>query len=307
MVSMSETPIINVQKLSHTYGTGPRAHTAVTGSSFRVGRGEVFGLLGTNGTGKTTTLEIMEGLHAPTDGRVEILGLDPLSQRARLRPYLGIMLQSGGLPSELTTRQTLEMWAGTCAQPLSVEEVLIDVDLTHRADVKVGAMSGGEQRRLDLACALIGDPLVLFLDEPTTGLDPESRRNVWALLERLKKRGVTMMLTTHYLEEAERLCDPVAIMHEGEIVVEGTVAEIAATASAEINVFLPERCPELPRLSRAHVSVDKRMVSVRTDEPQLHATALLTWAAENGVALERLTVKPASLEKVFLSIADKER
>ncbi|AWB82704.1 ABC transporter ATP-binding protein [Corynebacterium yudongzhengii] len=301
---MAPAPIITVHELTHTYGRGDSAYTAVKNSSFTVARGEVFGLLGTNGAGKTTTLEIMEGLRAPTGGEVSILGLDPLTERARLRPYMGIMLQSGGLPAELSARHTLAMWAGICAAPRDIDEVLADVELTHRADLKVGAMSGGEQRRLDLACALIGDPLVLFLDEPTTGLDPQSRRNVWALLERLKERGVTMVLTTHYLEEAERLCDRVAIMHEGEIVVAGVTDEIAATASSELSAHLPVNHPPLPAFNGAHVSVDGVRLVITTDDLQAHAAQMLRWAEDNELALGQFTATPASLESVFLAIAD---
>ncbi|WIM67766.1 ABC transporter ATP-binding protein [Corynebacterium breve] len=302
---MNNSPIINVHGLTHTYGSGDKAYTAVTDASFTVARGEVFGLLGTNGAGKTTTLEILEGLTAPTSGEVTILGADPLADRKTLRPYLGIMLQSGGLPTELTTRQTLQMWAGTCAAPLSIDEVLADVDLSHRADVKVGQMSGGEQRRLDLACALVGDPRVLFLDEPTTGLDPESRRNVWSLLERLKSRGVTMMLTTHYLEEAERLCDRVAIMHGGEIVVAGTTPEIVASASSEITAVLPPNHPPLPDLTGAHTTLDGTHLTISTDRIQHHTAELLGWADDHNLELGRFTASTASLESVFLSIADR--
>lgn len=302
---MSNATIIDVHGLTHTYGSGEKAYTAVADSSFTVARGEVFGLLGTNGAGKTTTLEIMEGLTAPTSGEITILGADPLADRKTLRPYLGIMLQSGGLPPELTTRQTLQMWAGTCAAPLRIDDVLAEVHLAHRADIKVGQMSGGEQRRLDLACALIGDPHVLFLDEPTTGLDPESRRNVWSLLERLKDQGVTMMLTTHYLEEAERLCDRVAIMHCGEIVVSGTTPEIAASASSEITAVLPPDHPHLPDLAGAHTTLDGTRLRITTSQLQRHTAELLNWANGHRLQLDDFTASTANLESVFLSIADR--
>lgn len=212
---MSTSPVITATDLNRHYPSGRTSFVAVDNVSFHVERGEVFGLLGTNGAGKTSTLEILEGLAPADGGEVRVLGLDPVTDRQALRPQLGIMLQSGGLPAALTVAETMRMWAGTCSTLRDIDEVLVDVDLTHRADVKVGALSGGEQRRPDLACALVGDPRVIFLDEPTTGLDPESRRNVWGLLEGLKERGATMVLTTHYLEEAERLCDRIAIMHEG--------------------------------------------------------------------------------------------
>ncbi|MGO2842364.1 MAG: ABC transporter ATP-binding protein, partial [Corynebacterium variabile] len=195
-------PVIRVRDLTRTYrpaGKKKDAYTAVDGISFDVHRGEVYGLLGTNGAGKTSSLEVIEGLAAATDGSVAIFGHDPQTDRDLVRPDLGIMLQNGGLPKELTVAETMRMWAGTCSAPRPTAEVLAEVDLTHRLTTRVGSLSGGEQRRLDLACALLNDPRVIFLDEPTTGLDPESRARTWELLAGLKARGVTMVLTTHYL------------------------------------------------------------------------------------------------------------
>lgn len=297
-------PIITATNLTHQYGN----FTAVHGIDFEVHPGEIYGLLGTNGAGKITTMEILEGLQEPTSGTVEVCGMDPKRDRHQLRPYLGIMLQSGGLPTQLTAQQTIEMWAGTCAEPLDPTATLAEVGLSHRGDVTVGKLSGGEQRRLDLACALVGDPNTIFLDEPTTGLDPESRRNVWRLLQQLKSRGVTMMLTTHYLEEAEKLCDRIAILHHGRIALEGTVQELASQAEAEITATLPTNVPPLPGLGGADVSVDKNVdtytVTVTTSRLQAHATELLAWASEHGIELGQFQARPASLENVFLAIAD---
>lgn len=298
--------VIEVNDLSRTYGKGEKAYTAVHESSFQVRRGEVFGLLGTNGAGKTSTLEIMEGLVAPSSGTVHINGLDPVADRTTLRPELGIMLQSGGLPSQLSVQETMTMWRGTCSSPRPINEVLIDVDLTHRADVKVGSLSGGEQRRLDLACALLGDPAVLFLDEPTTGLDPESRRNVWELLKQLKQRGVTMILTTHYLEEAEYLADRIAIMHRGEIAVEGTLAELVASNGSEIRFTLDANHPPLPEMPGASTTRDGREITITTSDLQGDTHRVLNWAAERRVQLTAFAARPASLETVFLDIAGTE-
>ncbi|MDO5512215.1 ABC transporter ATP-binding protein [Corynebacterium sp.] len=303
---MTITSAITVTGLTHTYLSAKSSFTAVDDIAFHVELGEVYGLLGTNGAGKTTTLEILEGLNAPTQGAVTVLGLDPVTDRARLRPELGIMLQSGGLPNELTVSETLTMWAGTCSTPRPVDEVLIDVDLAHRADIKVGALSGGEQRRLDLACALVGDPAVIFLDEPTTGLDPESRRNVWSLLSTLKERGVTMLLTTHYLEEAEVLCDRIAIMHEGRIRVEGTLEELVATVPSQISATLPAGHPPLPELPGTHVARDGERLSVSTNQLAHDSFRLLSWAAHQEIPLENFAARPASLESVFLGIAGAE-
>lgn len=296
---MTTTPAIDVTDLVRTYGD----YTAVKGLNFHVQRGEVFGLLGTNGAGKTSTLEVIEGLSAPSSGTVRISGLDPVADRAILRPELGIMLQSGGLPSQLTVAETMEMWHGTCTYPRAIKDVLADVDLLHRENVKVGALSGGEQRRLDLACALLGDPSTLFLDEPTTGLDPESRRHTWQLLLDLKQRGVTMMLTTHYLEEAEFLCDRIAIMNAGEIAVEGTLDELVAREKSIISFVLRGVQVELPVLGGAEIIRDNNHVRIATTTLQQHTLEILTWAAETGIALENFAAKPATLESVFMDIA----
>lgn len=295
--------VIEVTDLTRTYGTGDKTYHAVKKSTFHVRRGEVFGLLGTNGAGKTSTLEVLEGLVAPSGGEVRINGLDPVRDRAALRPELGIMLQSGGLPSQLTVQETMEMWHGTCSYPREINDVLIDVSLTHRADVKVGSLSGGEQRRLDLACALLGDPSILFLDEPTTGLDPESRRQTWELLRALKERGVTMILTTHYLEEAEFLADRLAIMHAGEIAVEGTLRELIAQVSSEISFTTSSPLPELPGLKGAQVARDSDQVTISTRQLQAHTLELLQWAEARGVQLTGFAARPATLESVFMNIA----
>lgn len=297
--------VIEVRNLQRRYGE----FTAVDCISLSVARGEAYGLLGTNGAGKTSTLEILEGLAPPTAGEARVLGMDPVADRARVRPHTGIMLQSGGLPRALSVDETLKMWAGTCTAPLPIDGVLTDVQLTHKRDVKVGALSGGEQRRLDLACALLGSPDVVFLDEPTTGLDPESRRRVWELLRGLKSRGVTIVLTTHYLEEAEFLCDRIAIMHGGRIEVEGTTAELANTVPSTITFVLPRaQAPELPTLPGALVhrneTAEGVQVSVHSSRLQDDAFAILRWAREQGVELSQFAAQPANLARVFHGIAE---
>jgi len=243
---------------------------------------------------------------SPDGGGIRVLGLDPVADRQQLRPELGIMLQSGGLPSQLTVAETMRMWAGTCSTPRDIGEVLADVDLTHRADVKVGALSGGEQRRLDLACALVGDPSIIILDEPTTGLDPESRRNVWDLLTALKERGTTMVLTTHYLEEADHLCDRIAIMHEGGIRLAGTPAELVAEVAAEITLTLPADHPPLPELPGTQITRAGRDYSIATNHLAEDTLTVLDWAAHHRIALSGFAARPATLESVFLSIAGRE-
>lgn len=293
IVSMN---IIDVRGLSRTY----KKFTAVDSLSFTVAPGECHGLLGTNGAGKTSTLEVLEGLAAPSAGTVEVLGGDPRRDRATLRPRMGIMLQHGGLPSGLTVRETMKLWAGTCSNPQPADAVLDQVDLLHKADIKVGALSGGEQRRLDLACALLGGPELIFLDEPTTGLDPESRRNVWRLLRELKESGVTMVLTTHYLEEAEYLCDRLCILHRGRIELEGTLAELVETRASEI-VLEPALVPET-HASQAIYERDRAIV--HTNDLVTDTHGILAWAQDNGVTYTHFAARPATLEDVFLSIAE---
>ena len=216
---MDDTGIITVRDLRRRYGgSGGRGFEAVRGVTFSVCRGELFALLGTNGAGKTSTMEVLEGLAPPTRGTVRVLGCDPCRDRARVRRRMGIVLQEGGFPSDLTVAEAGRMWAGTLSAPRPVPEALELAGLGHRAGVAVRSLSGGERRRLDLAMAILGRPEVLFLDEPTTGLDPESRRRTWQLIRGLLGSGTTIMLTTHYLEEAEALADRVAIMHQGRIV-----------------------------------------------------------------------------------------
>lgn len=292
--------VITACGLRRTYGRGEKAFEAVGGVDLEVGAGEVFALLGTNGAGKTSTLDILEGLVAPSAGTVEVFGLDPRKDRDRVRAQIGIMLQSGGLPAELTVGETLEMWRGTCTAPADTGTVLTQVGLTERIDVRVGALSGGEQRRVDMACALLGQPRLLFLDEPTTGLDPESRRETWRLLAELKAAGVTMVLTTHYLDEAEALADRIAIMHRGVVARTGTLREIVDGHPSRI-VFDHPGLP-LPPLRDARIDAQGR-VAVDTHDLPGHLLELLGWARDHDVRLTGLDARAASLESVFLDIA----
>lgn len=286
------THAIEVDNITRTYGS----FAAVDKLSFSVDSGEVYGLLGTNGAGKTSALEILEGLAAPTDGQVKILDTDPLTAR----PHMGIMLQQGGLPSGLTVFETVRMWAGTCSHPLDPEVVIEQVGVSHRSDVKVGALSGGEQRRVDLACALVGNPQILFLDEPTTGLDPESRRGVWELLKELKSQGVTMVLTTHYLEEAEYLCDRLCIMHQGRIHVEGSISEIVDSAFSEISFSAEVPVREIPV---GHAQAQDGAITIATKDLAADTRTVLNWAHDKDIQLENFSAHAASLEQVFLSVA----
>ncbi|MGB6126126.1 MAG: ABC transporter ATP-binding protein [Gordonia sp. (in: high G+C Gram-positive bacteria)] len=297
------SPVIAARGLHRWYGHGDDTYHAVRGVDLEVEQGEVFALLGTNGAGKTSTLDLLEGLAAPDDGTVQVFGMDPLRDRRQVRPEVGIMLQSGGLPAELTVTETLKMWQGTCTHPTTVDEVLAQVHLTDRADVRVGALSGGEKRRVDLACALLGQPRLLFLDEPTTGLDPENRRATWRLLSELKQSGVTIVLTTHYLDEAEALADRIAIMHAGRIHRSGTLREIVSDHPATIAFDHPGIT--LPQISATRIDAGSR-VEIETRHLQDHLLELLSWAQANRLQLTGLTARAASLESVFLDVADRD-
>ncbi len=299
------TDVIEVTDLRRTYGD---SFEAVGGVTFSVRRGELFALLGTNGAGKTSTVEVLEGLTPPTAGSVRVLGHDPYRERSAVRPRTGVMLQEGGFPSDLTVVETASMWAGTLTAPRPIAEALEMVTLGEREDVLVKQLSGGERRRLDLALALLGRPEVLFLDEPTTGLDPESRRNTWNLVRRLLDEGTTVLLTTHYMDEAEELADRLAIMHQGRIVHSGTVAEVLATQPSTISFERHDgpAGPTLPDLPGALVVNDTRSVVIHTDTLQDTLTTVLLWARQHEVELHLLSARTASLEQAFMAVATQE-
>jgi ABC-2 type transport system ATP-binding protein len=305
LVGMDDISMITVRDLRRRYaGMGGRGFEAVRGVTFSVRRGELFALLGTNGAGKTSTMEVLEGLAPPTQGTVRVLGSDPYRERARVRRQMGIMLQEGGFPSDLTVEETGRMWAGTLRAPRPVAEALELVNLGHRARVAVRSLSGGERRHLDLAMAILGRPEVLFLDEPTTGLDPESRRRTWLLIRDLLGSGTTVVLTTHYLEEAEQLADRLAIMHQGRIVRTGTPAEVAASQPARISFQLPEGWREpFPELAGTLASIAGRSVMLQAEDLQRTLTALLGWADSRNVALGALDARSTSLQEAFLAVA----
>lgn len=300
--------VIEAAGVRRSYGGGGGSgdgFEAVRGVSFQVARGELFALLGTNGAGKTSTVELLEGLARPSGGTVRVLGRDPYAERARVRPRIGVMLQEGGFPAELTVGETARMWAGCVSGARPVDEALAMVGLAARRGVRTKQLSGGERRRLDLGLALLGRPEVLILDEPTTGLDAEGRRDTWELVRELRADGTTVLLTTHYLEEAEALADRLAIMRDGRIVATGTPAEVAGGRPARITFGLPDGWSpgDLPIQVQGYEEQEGRAV-LHTDRLQEALTALLRWAADNDVRLERLDAREASLEEAFLAIVD---
>ncbi len=294
---------VRVRGLRRTYGTGASAFEAVRGVDLDVPVGSITALLGTNGAGKTSTLEVVEGLAQATAGSVEVLGLNPITDRAAVRRRTGVLLQRSGFSGDLTVRETLRLWGGTLSAPRSVDEMIALLDLGRRADTKVLSLSGGEARRVDLACTLMGDPELVVLDEPTTGLDPESRREVWALISGLRDAGRTVLVTTHYLDEAETLADRLEIMHAGQIVRSGTPTQIAeghpSTISFVRGAGVPQGIAEVTQAREEH-----GRVVLETNDLQTSLTHLMAWAGGNGVRLEGLDARSPSLESVFLAIAD---
>lgn len=304
--------ILEAENIVRTYGTGKQRFRAVKGVSFEVGQGELVSLLGTNGAGKTSLVEVLEGLAAPTSGRVRLFGKDPIRDRRAVSPRTGIMLQEAGFAQDLTVGETLRMWAGTLSAPRPVDEALELVELRDRAKVRVKSLSGGERRRLDLALATLGRPDILFLDEPTTGLDPASRRRTWGLVQNMLDDGVTVLLTTHYLEEAEELADRVFIMASGEIVMSGTVAEIVSSQPSRISFALPAHVAADDILRAANLNalpaiigtadVTRGKVQIQSTDLQKTLLALLTKASAQDITLLDLDARSASLEQAFLAV-----
>ncbi|WBU38179.1 ABC transporter ATP-binding protein [Homoserinibacter sp. YIM 151385] len=285
--------VLEARELRYAYGST----LAVTGLDLEVRRGELYALLGTNGAGKTTTLEILEGHRAPTSGRVRVLGADP-RDRAGIRPRIGMMLQDSGLAPDLTAREALALAGAVSGRQDDPRRLLALVELGHRAGTRTAQLSGGERRRLDFAMAAWGGPELLFLDEPTTGLDPSARDALWGVVARLREEGATILLTTHYLEEAEANADRIGLMDAGALVREGTLAELADGAS-EIR-FRAEGGAELPL---PDAGVEHGTVVIRTTEPQRDLGILLAWASREGRRLEHLAVRERGLGEVFRELS----
>jgi ABC-2 type transport system ATP-binding protein len=295
---------------------------AVRGLSLRIEAGECFGLLGPNGAGKTTTIEILEGLLAPTSGEVRIFGHTWADNPRQLREWIGISLQETRLSEKLSVRETIELFASFYREPCSTADILEELQLTEKSDAWVGKLSGGQKQRLAVATALVGKPRILFLDEPTTGLDPQSRRQLWDIVRVFQKKGGTVLLTTHYMDEAERLCDRLAIVDHGEIIAEGTPSDLIDRLGGHHVVEFQvsnngnverdnldadnpdkdnlERWRSLPSVESVRREDSTVCLSVR--EPHLTIPALLDAVTNHGHHLEHLSTRQASLEDVFVQL-----
>jgi ABC-2 type transport system ATP-binding protein len=279
---------------------------AVRGVDLEVQRGEVFALLGPNGAGKTTTVEILEGFRTRTAGEVQVLGHDPAKHERDLRARIGIVLQSTGVDPYLTVRETIVLYSGYYPKPRDVDEVIGVVGLSEKRDTRVDKLSGGQQRRLDVAIALAGDPELLFLDEPTTGFDPGARRNAWQIVRNLTALGKTVFLTTHYMDEAQHLANTVAVIAKGEIVARGTPDTLGGRDLGTALIrFRVSDAAGAPPPSLAFTATDAGY-ELRTLEPTRALHELTGWAVERGVELEALEVARPTLEDVYLELTGAE-
>jgi len=307
-------PPIECTELRKTYDGKVEA---VRGLSLRIEAGECFGLLGPNGAGKTTTIEILEGVLQPTSGDVRIFGQTWDHNPRQLREWIGISLQETRLSEKLSVRETIELFASFYQQPRSSQQVLEEMQLTEKADSWVGKLSGGQKQRLAVATALVGNPRILFLDEPTTGLDPQSRRQLWGIVRGFQERGGTVLLTTHYMDEAERLCDRLAVVDHGVIIAEGTppdlidrlgghhVVEFQVGGNGNVAGDAADLAPwqSLPSVESARHENGTVCLNVR--EPHLTIPALLEAIHRNGQRLDHLSTRQASLEDVFVRLTGK--
>jgi ABC-2 type transport system ATP-binding protein len=316
MQAAQSAPAVSCRGLRKIYdararwlGGSAAAVVAVDGVDLTIQRGECFGLLGPNGAGKTTTVEILEGLGSATAGVVEVFGMRWDRHPEALRERIGVALQETRLADKLSVAETLELFRSFYRRPRSLEALLGDVQLEDKRDAWVSKLSGGQRQRLALACALVGDPEILFLDEPTTGLDPQSRRQVWDLVSAYRARGGTVLLTTHYMEEAERLCDRVAIIDRGRVIREGTPRALIASLGAEHviefevqNGALPDEAAlrRLPAVT--DVRRDALTYSLTATEPHLAVPALIALLGAARLPLARLATRHATLEDVFVAL-----
>jgi ABC-2 type transport system ATP-binding protein len=302
MAEASAATAISVEDLHMSYGP----NEAVRGISFEVAAGEVFGFLGPNGAGKTTTIEILEGYRKRTKGEVSVLGTDLGRPTRQWRARIGLVLQECELDPTLTVRELVTLFAAFYPAPSSVDETIELVGLAEKRDARVGTLSGGQRRRVDVAVGIIGDPELVFLDEPTTGFDPSARRGAWNMIAGLKELGKTVFLTTHYMDEAQHLADRVAILRHGELVAVGDLAEIGAGTGA--HTVIRFRVPEGASADEIRAAVEEPLelsgdiATIKVDSPQRPLYKLTGWAEQRGIVLEGLEAVHPTLEDIFLEL-----
>ncbi|GAA2080457.1 ABC transporter ATP-binding protein [Actinomadura alba] len=299
-------PIIEVNGLRKVYG----GRAVVDGITFAVEEGEIFGVLGPNGAGKTTTVECVEGLRVPDAGEVRVAGLDPIRDHDRVTRFLGVQLQQSELQAKLTVREALEVYSAFYSRPADWRSLAERLGLTDRLDARFGKLSGGQRQRLSIALALIGNPKVVVLDELTTGLDPRARRESWKLIEEVRDSGVTVLLVTHFMEEAQRLCDRVAVINAGRIVaLDSPAGLIDRSASAAVVSFIPseplgdDELAALPAVKSVERGDDDTLVISGTDET---VSALMSMLAQRRITARRLRVTEGTLDDAFLDLTEQE-
>ncbi|MCY3637625.1 MAG: ABC transporter ATP-binding protein [Chloroflexi bacterium] len=295
--------VIRVDNLTKHYGE----LRAVDGVSFGVRRGEVFGILGPNGAGKTTTLECIEGLTDPTSGATTVLGIDTQREPQKVKERIGVQLQASAYFDHLTLKEILDLFGMFYNRKIATLELLEQVKLADRANTTVNKLSGGQQQRFSIAATLVNDPEVVFLDEPTTGLDPRARRSLWDFVQSINSTGRTVVLTTHYMEEAEYLCDRIAIMDRGKIVALDTPDNLVRSLPVPYRIRVGEECKERIAELRELAGVkealaDENGARLMSTDASMTVPALMNWATKSGVNLTHLEVVPSNLEDVFLSI-----
>jgi len=299
--------VVEVEGLVKSYGS----LTAVDGVSFSVDEGEVFGVLGPNGAGKTTTVEMIEGLRKPDRGSIRVLGIDALKQPDRIKELIGVQLQTTSLYDRIRVREAVDLFGGYYRNSLPTATLVEQVSLTDKADSYVSELSGGQRQRLALALALVNDPSVVFLDEPTTGLDPQARRSVWATIADLRQKGKTIILTTHYMEEAEELCRRVAIMDHGKIIALDTPRALVAGAGLDSRIEIDHVHASLgPMLKQAdlpaRIDEDGDTMLLHTSKPSHVLKEVTRISAEHDIELESISVRKATLEDVFLALTGRQ-
>ncbi|HVW83435.1 MAG TPA: ABC transporter ATP-binding protein [Bryobacteraceae bacterium] len=305
---MDQTNAISVQGLRKKYGD----FEAVRGIDFEVRTGEVFGLLGPNGAGKTTTVEILEGIRQRTSGEVRVLGYDPDKQKMQLKDRIGVCLQATNLPDKMRVNEALHLFGALYSRMLNPDDLLKRLQLWDKRDAFYSTLSGGQKQRLAIALGLINDPLLLFLDEPTTGLDPQVRLEIHALIEELRREQRTILMTTHYIEEAERLCDRVAIVDSGKVIAIGTPRELQDRSAGKSTIeIVCERSvnglplPSWPAAIGTKVSEDGRCLTVASSRPARTLVEIVKWVDSQGLGLEDVHLSRPTLEDVFIEMTGK--